>query len=101
MLLQPCQSGDEETSLAFSSNGDGTLTVIHEDSPDKFSVVEDVVTQKGARTMALDPKTHRIYLVTADFGPPPSPTPDKPHPRPSIVAGSFRLLVVSSNLPLY
>jgi YVTN family beta-propeller protein len=86
---------DEETSMAFSSNGDGTLTVIHEDSPDKFSVVEDVVTQKGARTMALDPKTHSIYLVTADFGPPPSPTPDKPHPRPSIVPGTFRLLVVS------
>jgi DNA-binding beta-propeller fold protein YncE len=86
---------DEETSLAFSSNGDGSLTVIHEDSPDRFSVIENVATQKGARTMALDPKNHSIYLVTAEFGPPPSPTPDKPHPRPSIVPGSFILLVVS------
>ncbi len=86
---------DEGTSLAFSSNGDGTLTVIHEDSPDKFSVVENATTQKGARTMALDPKTHKIYLVTGEFGPPPSPTPDNLRPRPSIVPGSFTLLVVS------
>ena len=85
---------DPETGLAFSSNGDGTLTVIHEDSPDKFTVVENVTTQRGARTLALDTKTHRVYLVTAEFGPPPAPTPDRPHPRPSIVPGSFTLLVV-------
>jgi YVTN family beta-propeller protein len=85
----------EVTSMVFSSNGEGTLTVILEDSPDKFSVVGDVVTQKGARTMALDPKTQSIYLVTAEFGPSPSPTPNKPHPRPSVVPGTFRLLVVS------
>lgn len=85
---------DPETGLAFSSNGDGTLTVIHEDSPDKFTVVENVATQRGARTLALDTKTHRVYLVTAEFGPPPAPTPERPRPRPSIVAGTFTLLVV-------
>jgi YVTN family beta-propeller protein len=85
---------DPETGLAFSSNGDGTLTVIHEDSPDKFTVVGNVTTQRGARTLALDTKTHRVYLVTAEFGPPPAPTPERPRPRPSIVPGSFTLLVV-------
>jgi YVTN family beta-propeller protein len=86
---------DPDTGLIFSSNGgDGTLTVLHEDSPDKYSVVENITTQKGARTIALDPKTHKVYLVTAEFGPPPAPTPDRPRPRPSIVPGTFTLLVV-------
>jgi YVTN family beta-propeller protein len=85
---------DPDTQLAFSSNGDGTLTVVHEDSPDKFSVMQNVETARGARTMALDPKTHQIYLVTAQFGPPPAATPEQPRPRPSIVPGSFELLVV-------
>jgi YVTN family beta-propeller protein len=85
---------DPELGLAFSSNGEGTLTVIREDSPDKFTVVENVKTQRGARTLALDAKTHRVYLVTAEFGPPPAPTPERPRPRPSIVPGSFTLLVV-------
>jgi len=86
---------DPETGLAFSPNGgDATLTVIHEDSPGKFSVVENVPTQRGARTMTLDPKTHRVFLITAEFGPPPAPTPERPRPRPSIVPGSFTLLVV-------
>jgi DNA-binding beta-propeller fold protein YncE len=85
---------DTETNLIFSSNGDGTLTVIHEDSPDKYSVVSNVATQKGARTLALDAKTHRIFLVSAEFGPPPAPTPERPHPRPSIVPGTFALLIV-------
>jgi hypothetical protein len=87
---------DPERQLAFSSNGEGSLTVIHEDSPDKFSVVESVVTQRGARTMTLDPKTHRIFLDTAEFGPPPAPTADRPRPRPSVIPGSFTLLVVDS-----
>jgi YVTN family beta-propeller protein len=86
---------DPETGLVFSSNGDGTLTVVHEDAPDKYTVVENVATRRGARTMALDPRTHRVYLVTAEFGPPPAPTPERPRPRPSIVPGSFTLLVVS------
>jgi DNA-binding beta-propeller fold protein YncE len=86
---------DAETGLAFSPNGgDGTLTIIHEDSPEKFSVLENVATQKGARTLALDSKTHRVFLITSDFGPPPAPTAERPHPRPSIVPGSFVLLVM-------
>ncbi len=79
--------------LAFASCGDGTLTVAHEDSPDRFTVVQTVQTQRGARTMALDEKTQNIFLATAQFGPPPSPTPDQPHPRPAMVPGSFVLLV--------
>jgi YVTN family beta-propeller protein len=85
---------DPSTDLAFSSNGEGTLTVVHEDSPDKFTVVENAKTQRGARTMSLDTKTHRVYLVTAEFGPPPPPTPERPRPRPSIVPGSFTLIVM-------
>jgi len=60
---------DPETKFAFSSNGEGTLTVVHEDSPDKFSVVENVATKKSARTMTLDLKTHNVFLPAADFDP--------------------------------
>lgn len=84
---------DPETKLAFSSNGEGTLTVVHEDSADKFAVVENAPTQRGARTLALDPKTHAVFLATAQFGPPPAATPERPHPRPSMVPGSFVILV--------
>jgi hypothetical protein len=84
---------DPETQLAFSSNGEGTLTVVHEDSADKFSVIETVPTQRGARTMAIDAKTHNIFLATAQFGPPPEPTPERPHPRPSIIPDTFVILV--------
>jgi DNA-binding beta-propeller fold protein YncE len=84
---------DPGTGFAFSSNGGGTLTVVHEDSPDKFSVLEEVPTQMGARTMALDPKTHEVYLVTAEFTPPPAPTVDNPHPRGGMVPDSFVVLV--------
>jgi DNA-binding beta-propeller fold protein YncE len=84
---------DPGTGLAFSSNGDGTLTVVRESTPGTFSVVGNVPTRRGARTMALDEKTHRVYLATADFGPPPSPTAEQPHPRHVIVPGSFTILV--------
>jgi DNA-binding beta-propeller fold protein YncE len=85
---------DPDTALAFASCGDGHLTVIHEDSPNKFSVIENVPTQAGARTMALDTKTHQVYTVTAEFGPPPAPTPEQPHPRRSIKPDSFVVLVL-------
>jgi len=84
---------DPETGLAFSSNGEGTLTVVHQDSGDKYSVVENVTTQRGARTMALDPKTHNVFLATAQYGPPPAPTPERPNPRPAILPNSFVILV--------
>jgi DNA-binding beta-propeller fold protein YncE len=85
---------DPGTQLAFSSNGDGTLTIVHEDSPEKFTPVASVPTQRGARTMAVDLKTHHIFLVTAEFGPPPPPTPEHPRTRPQAIPGSFTLLVV-------
>ncbi len=85
---------DPGTQLAYSSNGEGTLTVVHEDSPDKYTVVQNVPTEKSARTMALDPKTHKVYLVSAQFGPRPEATKDNPRPRPPMVPGTFTLLVV-------
>ncbi len=85
---------DEDAGLAFASCGEGVLTVVREDSPDKFSVAESVPTQKGARTMALDSKTHRVYTVTAKFGPPPAPTQSQPRPRPAILPDSFVVLVL-------
>ncbi len=85
---------DPGTGLAFSSNGEGTLTVVHEDSPDKFSVVENAKTQTGARTMALDVKTHKVYLAAAEYGPPPAATTERPNPRPAMVPGSFGVLVL-------
>lgn len=87
---------DPGTDLAFSSNGgDGTLTVVHEDSPTTFSVVQTVQTMPSARTMALDPATHKIYLVGAKFGPPPAEsTADNPRKRPQMIPDSFTLLVV-------
>ena len=85
---------DPQLKLAFSANGgDGNLTVVKEESDNKFSVVADVQTQKGARTIALDAKTHNVYLPTAQFGPAPAPTPERPRPRPTMIPDSFVVLV--------
>jgi YVTN family beta-propeller protein len=84
---------DPGTGYAFASCGDGTLTIAHEDSPGKFSLVEMIQTKRGARTMALDESNHNVYLVTADFGPAPAATADNPRPRPAILPDSFTLLV--------
>lgn len=89
---------DPEKKLVFSSNGrDGTLTVIRQNSADSYAVLENIPTEKSARTMALDNKTQRIYLSAAEFGPPPSPTADNPHPWPKILPDSFHVLVLSPN----
>ena len=85
---------DPATGNAFSSNGDGTLTVVHEDDPDHFSIVANVPTQKSARTMALDSSTHHLYLPAAELGPRPQPTAEQPHPRPPILPDTFSILVV-------
>jgi hypothetical protein len=86
---------DPETNLAFASCGaDGVMTVVKEESKDKFSVAENVTTQKGARTLALDEKTHNIFVVTAQFGPRPAATADNPRPRPPMVPDSFVVLVL-------
>jgi len=85
---------DPDNQLAFASCGEGVLTVVKEEAPDKFSVVQNVKTERGARTMALDPKTHYVYLVTAKFGPSPAATTAQPHPRPAILPDTFEVLVV-------
>ncbi|HLW52308.1 MAG TPA: YncE family protein [Candidatus Angelobacter sp.] len=84
---------DPGTELAFSSNGDGTLTVVHEDSANKFKVVQNAETQRGARTMALDTSTHDVYLVTAEFDEQP-PAEGQTRPRRTMKPGSFTLLVM-------
>jgi len=87
-------SFDPGTGLAFASNGAGTLTVLHEDSPYKLSLVQNVTTAPGARTMALDPMTHRVFLVAGQFGAAGArPTADNPHGYPTARPGSVRLLV--------
>ena len=84
---------DADKKLAFSSNGEGNLTVVKEDSADKFSVMENVTTQRGARTMTVDTKTHKLYLATAQFGETPAATKENPRPRPALVKDSFVILV--------
>lgn len=85
---------DPSTGLAFASNGEGTLTVVKQDGPDAYHVVENAATQRSARTMALDEKTHRIFLAAAEFGTPPPATADQPRPRAPMVPGSFTILVL-------
>jgi DNA-binding beta-propeller fold protein YncE len=87
---------DDARQLAFASNGQSaTLTVVHEVSPDKFDVVENVATQRSARTMALDAKTHHIFLPAAKFGDAPAATEKNPRPRPPVLPGSFELVEVA------
>jgi DNA-binding beta-propeller fold protein YncE len=85
---------DAAKQLAFASGGDGTLTVIREETPDKFSVAETVTTRPGARTLTLDERTHRIFLATAQRNPAAPATPEQPHPRRTVVPGTFEVLVV-------
>ena len=84
---------DPETGLIFASTREGLVHVFHEDSPDKFSEFETVKTQFGAKTMGLDTKTHNVFVDTADFGPPPPPTAERPHPQRTAIPGTFRVLV--------
>ena len=87
---------DPGTKLAFSSNGeDGTLTIVKQLSKDKYQVTANVPTAKGARTMALDTDTHKIYLSTAEYGPAPAATAANAHPRPSILPGTFKIMILS------
>lgn len=85
---------DPGTKLAFSSNGDGTLTVIKQVSKDKYTVLQNVATARGARTMALDTSTHKVYLSAAKYGPAPAATAQNPRPRPEVLPGTFELIVV-------
>ena len=83
---------DDKAQLVFSSNGDGTLTVV--DAKDGYKVLEQLPTMKGARTMSYDSSKDRVYAVTAELGPRPAPTAAQPHPRPSIVPDTFEVLVI-------
>jgi len=84
---------DSGTGMIAAATGEGLLNIFHEDAPDKISEVETVKTEFGARTMGLDPKTHKLYLVTTDFGPAPAPTAQQPNPQPVATPGTFRLLI--------
>jgi YVTN family beta-propeller protein len=84
---------DDSMQLAFASCGDGTLTIAREEGPDKLTVLQTLKTERGARTMALDPKSHRIFLPTAQFAPAPSPSPGASPARPSVVPNTLKLLV--------
>ena len=87
---------DAAKALIFVSTGGGTgvLSIFHQDSPDSYSLVENIKTLSGARTMALDHKTGMVYLPVADMGPGPAPTAENPRPRARAVPGSFSVLVV-------
>lgn len=86
---------DPELKRAYSSNGEGTLSVIQEDDANTFSLLGNVQTARGARTICVDAKTHHVYLPTAEYGPPPKATPENPHPWPSIKPGTFTILDVA------
>lgn len=87
---------DPKTALIYVSTGggDGALSIFHEESPDKYALVESLKTLPGARTMALDKKTGRVYLPVADLGPLPVATPENPRPRAPMTPGTFSVLVV-------
>jgi DNA-binding beta-propeller fold protein YncE len=84
---------DPGSMLAFSSNGEGNVTIAHEEAPDKLVIIQTLQTERGARTMALDSKTRRIYLATAKFEPTPEQLPGAPRQRPKMIPGTLKILV--------
>src|SRR5439155_13757039 len=80
---------DPETKLVFCSCGDGTVAVIHQDTADKYTLVETLKTRSGSMTMAPDPKTHRLFVPAADFKAPAG----QPKARPAMVPGTFAVLI--------
>ncbi len=85
---------DPSSKRAFSSNGEGSVTVVEEISPNEFMVIETVPTELGARTIALDPKTHHVFVSTAQYGQAPAPTAENPRPRPPVIPGTFMILEI-------
>lgn len=90
---------DPGTQLVFNSNGEGTVSIAREESPETLSVVQTLATERGARTMALDAKTHKIYLASAKFEPAPEPVPGAPRERPKMVPESLKILVFGMDNP--
>lgn len=84
---------DPGTGLAFSSNGDGTLTIV-KNTGGKWDTVDTVMTERGARTMTVDPRTHRLYLLAAEYGPPAEAKGGEKKGRPTVVPDSFHVLVI-------
>ena len=85
---------DAKRGIVYSSNGEGTLSIVRQESADRYTVAATLATQRGARTMALDTSSGRIYLATAEFGAAPPASAEQPHPRPAPIADSFVVLVV-------
>ena len=83
---------DPSTGSAISSNGEGTMTVVREVKPNQFEAVQTVTTQRGARTIAIDPQSHHIFVVSAEYGPAPAATTENPRPRPAVLPGTFAVL---------
>ncbi len=88
---------DPELKMVFSSNGEGSITVVQEVSAKEFKVVDTIKTEPGARTIALDPKTHHIFVSTAQYGETPTATAENPNPRQKIVPGTFMVLEYGRN----
>ena len=84
---------DDATQLVFASCGEGVTTIAKEEALDRLTIVDNLKTERGARTIALDPKTHRIFLPTAQFQPAPSPSPGATPTRPTIIPNTLKLLV--------
>jgi YVTN family beta-propeller protein len=84
---------DAKQGLVYSSNGEGSLTVMHQDTPDAYTMLGQIATMKGAKTMAVDHQTHRIYTVSAQFSPAPAATAENPHPRPAVVPDTAVVIV--------
>jgi YVTN family beta-propeller protein len=84
---------DDTTQLVFASCGEGTTTIVKEETPEKMSILQVLTTERGARTIALDPQTHRIYLPSAKFEPLSSPSPGVAPTRPKIAPNTLKLLV--------
>jgi len=88
---------DPDSGLVFVSNGGGTLTMVHQDTADKYTVKANLATQKGARTLALNPDTHLVYLVSGKFGTAPAATATTPRPRPPLLPNTVNVLVAAPN----
>jgi len=87
-------SFDPGLNRVYSSNGEGTMTVVQEKNANTFTVLENVPTQKGARTITVNTRTHTLYLPTAEYNDAPAPTTENPHPRASVKPGTFTVLEV-------
>jgi YVTN family beta-propeller protein len=85
---------DPKLKLAFASNGEGTISVVREVNAEKFEFVENIPTERGARTIGIDLVTHHLFLPTAKFGETPAATTDNPRPRPKMIPGSFHVIEV-------